>query len=855
MLKSTLDQLQLLPIREERWLWLMSAHPTALSLLAGLIGLPVYTVAVLTGRWSWLDLPGLLMLFLLLGHVAPAWQPLLWKQQIARASGQKIDWKAWQAALKQSKTDANPAEMTPAGRLEMQRRQQRAVLGLDAGLDAVPVVDPTTMGERPGLVAPSDSRAASGDQRKAARSGTSNSFLPIWSRWIVWWMGFQFAVPMLTGLWRGTLGPLSLLWSDLIRALPYEVRSLFPAFPLTWPLIVARGIFAPLPFFSFTLPFVVPFVPLYIGFRQQRYAALAATVSASETFWTPRRVRQRHNLGAALWIGVAFVFFGYGWNSFIVKGALSSLLQGAPPTTVWALAAAWTLTVATGALVAGINAEKTFARTSHEAISTPDAWRIASRAVVLSLAASIVLYFIFCWLGQSSGVSTAWLARLLPTLATCAAFVSAHFALAALLPILPEDLRFPLRVVRFLWFYGLVLDAMGHFLIGIYTRHPFSLAEAPYIMLSPYVSLLALFRFDLGDPQAIWWWGPLFQALVAAPCLLVAAARTFGVAAATAAAPGEIEAVQPGLMDRCRALLLAPFTLLRRTLLLIIESLTGFFGALNRIVRGWNAWAIEWSRHFGNPVLTAELQRRMNREYWPLQWLLLLLGGAGLFWVAAEPWNLAALAANGGATSIISWCHSIMLSLLIAAVGFGCLSVVSLGQAFDRERTNGNLVFLFLTPMTDRSIILGKLLPGLLHSALLLTTTPPFLLIPGVLYALAGADIVLGLAVLGWGVAATLTTILFVACLQTVFSIRAVKPMEGSQKALLCLFVHIATLIALMVWLSIVQESGGVYGLPLYIWVLLATPVLHSALAYLCWRLALHSMRRRRYGDVAVTSR
>ncbi|MDQ3815484.1 MAG: ABC transporter permease, partial [Armatimonadota bacterium] len=846
VLKDTLAQLQLLPIREERWLWMMSAHPTALSLLIGLMGLPVYIAALLMGRWSLLDLLGLLLVFLMLGHAAPAWQPVLWKQQSAKASGQKLDWKTWQTILKQMNKDADLTRATPAQRLELQRRQQRALLALYEPQGAAPVglPDQAEATEKP----PDDK-----DKSRVAWGAASGSASPLWVRWMLWWAGFQFTGPLVLGLARGTLGPLSTLWHDLMAALPAEVKSLLPAFPLTWPLLMARGLFAPLPFFAFALPFILPLVPLYIGARYQHYTNLAAMVSNSETFWTSRRTRQRETIGIALLLGIVFVFFGYSWHAFIIAGAMGSLLPGALPTTGNALAAAWTLALVIAAFAARGVIRKAFERIPREELPQRAAWQEAGWGIVRALGIAMGMYFVFCWLGGKSGVSHAWLARLLPTLATVAAFVLANFGATALLHVLPEEFRFPWRAVCFLWFFDPVLEALVYIASGLYTGNPFSLDQAPHITLSPFVSLLALFRSDLWTPGAPWWWGPLFQAIVAVPCLGLAAVKVFGTSKATVEEHQEESA--PSLWTRWRNLLLAPFRALHKALLFIVESVVHLFEALNQMLRNGNEWVIERSRRFDNPVLTAELKRRLHREYWPVQWLFLLLGGAAFFWLALEPWRLPVLAAASGPAAVHSWCQGVIFGVLVIAAGVGCLGVVSLGQAFDRERANSNLVFLFLTPLTDRSIVLGKLLPGLLHSGVLLTVALPFLLLVGVFYALTGGRAGIVWLLIGWGLLGVLATTVFAACLQMFFGIRAVKPTEGSAKALLFLVLEAACLIALMVWLYMQEDPTGSLTLPLYAYVPLGLPLLHGTLAYVCWQLGLRALRQRRYGDVEVTKR
>ena len=84
VLQNTLPNLQLLPIGEERWLWLMTAHPAFLAFRIWLCGLPVFVLAVLFGGWSAFDVLGLLLLFLALGCGVPRYAPQVWESEATR---------------------------------------------------------------------------------------------------------------------------------------------------------------------------------------------------------------------------------------------------------------------------------------------------------------------------------------------------------------------------------------------------------------------------------------------------------------------------------------------------------------------------------------------------------------------------------------------------------------------------------------------------------------------------------------------------------------------------------------------------------------------------------------------------
>ena len=183
------------------------------------------------------------------------------------------------------------------------------------------------------------------------------------------------------------------------------------------------------------------------------------------------------------------------------------------------------------------------------------------------------------------------------------------------------------------------------------------------------------------------------------------------------------------------------------------------------------------------------------------------------------------------------------LFLTWLAVGF---STIVMGQSFDRERANGTLVFLFLTPLKDAAILVGKLAGGLLYGAGLLVTALPWLLF-GCVAGTAGGDTMLPFTAI-FGLMVLLSTLLFGVYLQTLFAVRARKPTEGSAKAILCAApIELAGYILLVVWAD--RGSWWLCG------ALLVVALAHLALALLAWRIALWSLHRQRYGDVAVAGK
>lgn len=864
MLRSTLDQLQLMPIAEERWVWMMSAHPMMLSLLIGLGGLPVYLLAVLTGQWSFLDIIGLALVFAAIGHVAPMWQPLAWKG--GKVQGRRMDWKTWQETLKMSRGDLDPARMTPAQQLEAQRRTARALSGLDvpgappaSSSSAAPAAEAgAESGATAGAGAAASGSAASGSAASGAAAKGSGRGRGGFPAGLGVWLGIQALINLSRG---GVAGPLGSMWRALLGSLPDNAAGLMSAgmfgLLLSWPLLMARIVVAPLPFFCGVLPPVALVVPLWIGFARLRTAGIAASVSASETFWTPRRARTRKAIIAALWLLGALSFWGYGWRSLIEEGDLSGVLRGAMPSTDWAIAAAWTVALVLGTVLAGQALEAPFTRAAHGELSHDEAWRMAWRGIVRVMGWAIGLYFVFCWLGLRSGFSAAWLARVPPTVATAAAFLVADFGSAAVQSLLKDGARAAWRVGRLAWQIGLVLEVLARAFRGTIIRQPFSFDQAPHVLLSPFVSLFALFRSDLSPavsaqkvawwPAALghvaWWWGPLLQAAFGLACMGAVASVVFGRAASVAESV-PIEDTGNSAWHRLRRAVLLPPRLLWRALRAVGAWLKGLWDRLGAWLDRGNEAIIRRGEKRDNSVLTGELRRKVRRNNWCRHWLVLLLVECALFLALPFPmvvWEVIATSTLP-AGFLLGWGMSIAYVTLIAAWLVAGLAVSDAGQAFDLDRANGTLVFLFLTPLSDAAILSGKILVQLAYALPLLATALPWLLL-GTLSAMAGGSYD-PLLLCAFGIGAILSTLVFATCLQTMFATRARKPTEGVGKALLVGGLLEAAGWGLFVYWGIEYELTGFCG------ALLVITVAHFMLAFAAWRLALRAMRRARYGDV-----
>lgn len=308
-LKNTLPQLQLLPVAEERWVWLLCAHPVRLILLISSVGLPVYALAVWSGQWSVLDVVGIFLVTLWFSYPSLAYQPQLWKQRANATRPRRADyWTQWQEAQRQARQGQMPLLMTPVQRLEAGRHALRLLHEPEPAAQTAPAAAPAPKPSTPLAEPPLGAASSDGQTAGAARfKGHYN-----WT-WFLIWLGSQLVVQ---GLGRIIMRPLlaSISLSKIMAALPPNVGPLLPGFYITWPLMVARLLCAPLAFFAFHLPPLVLVAPLVFYTHYRSHYTVAANVAAGDTFWTPRRTQR---MQVALTVSrVCILLLGLGYRFF-----------------------------------------------------------------------------------------------------------------------------------------------------------------------------------------------------------------------------------------------------------------------------------------------------------------------------------------------------------------------------------------------------------------------------------------------------------------------------------------------------------------------------------------------------------
>ena len=798
LLGSTLDGLQLMPIREERWLWMMSAHPLLLSLLIGAAGLPIYALAVWTDNWSWADVFGLALVFVWIGHAAPMWQPVAWKQGKARTP-QKLDWATLRAQMSANaeqfpavasedwENEELAAHQNEANRLELQRRNQR--LMAERPTQSSTRKPNETASESPAFqnaqaahsasVINASALNASPAKDKTAQQAAQSRGVSVGFGLLFFVFRFLWIIPKMAPR-GGVLSIIAALMRDVFAALPLAATAILPAFLFTWPLLIARVLLAPLPFFSRSLAPLWFAILLWIGWSTLRNAQLASLVSASETFWTLRRTRRRTRLSRFLWLATGVAFLGYAWPTFIARGELGTLLGGAPVSVDWALAALWTVLVVGATLGAGRALETSLARAGTHATRTAEEnaarqsriWKQTAFRVLDALAKPLCAYFGFCFLGATLGWSVAWQARLAPTLLTALAFVVADFGAAALQNALPISMRSAWKNLRFLWFFGLPLEVLARYLWGAFHGTTFSFEQAPHVLLSPFVTLFALLRGDLSPAGGIAWWpGLVAQSILGLVCFGVAYSLVFGPAPRVAIVETQSE---DSSINRVLDWILWPFHRVGNAFANCGRWMKSVSQALAQRMERFNEAMVARGVQADNAVLTGELRRRVRKANWCRQWLfmsvvaLTIFLAFGVFPIMLDLWTYGSWARIslsfspkdfGAVTTIVT----LILSCLVATI-----ATLGGGQSFDSDRANGALVFLFLTPMNDRAIVWGKAVVELVYASLFLSVAVPWLLLGALLSLLGGDWLMLPIALCG--IAGVLSTVLFSTFLNILFA-------------------------------------------------------------------------------------
>jgi hypothetical protein len=809
-----------------------------MGLVLGLAGLPLYMIANFCGLWSLGDIAGLLLIFTLLGYTTPQWQPLQWLtgKRNRRATALRA-----RKVLREQMQGISLWSMSAAQRLELNRRVQRA-LAEEAAAPTPALVTATEEAARVKTKKPVS--GTSGNERSPALGlswlATGNG--GAWNG-LKWYLIIRISLSSLTGL-----GPTGGIWHVLRGNLPRAVGDLLPSMLLSWPLIAARLLWAPLPFLAFHLPPIVLAVPLVVFVNLQRNLNLASQVSAAESFWTLRRIRALTAYSRWLWALAVLALLGYCWNATITLGLAADLLPDAPPTTDAALAALWTLFITTGALLGALALRAPFITAVRGETSFNQSWYVARGIAVRVVAFTFGSYFVLCWMGGYSGTGPLWQQRLVPTLCSFAAFCLAALGCSALGAALqPQPRKLWIRAVVFWLVYGPLL-ALACLIFGD-DQWPLNMS-APLITASPLMSLYSFFRFNLDSPDGVaWWLGPLVQAVVGTLALGLAGTVLWQrLEGPSTEAWHPLAAVGRVLWFTLRCFYRVfgsigcrPLTMLLRFAFRTVDRV---WGPLSAALSRFDNAIAQRGIAFDNALLTADLRSRLRRGGWCAQWLAWQLIAIVIWLSWSHPWNISAAPSARN-----EWADNVAFSVLGCIWVVAIFSVADVATTFLRDRANGALMFVYLTPMSDRAILIGKLAAYLLRAGgqLLAMALP---LLSAIVVGLGVADYT-PLWIALCSVLLAYTTLLCQALLQLATALLSKSTAANSSGALFSVGLEFCLFAAAIKLASMTNFNTGV-ALALVSFF----AALHLILAHLFWRLSLRTLARRRFGDIdAVGSR
>jgi ABC-type transport system involved in cytochrome c biogenesis permease component len=338
---------------------------------------------------------------------------------------------------------------------------------------------------------------------------------------------------------------------------------------------------------------------------------------------------------------------------------------------------------------------------------------------------------------------------------------------------------------------------------------------------------LALLRKDLNSGVP-WWLGPLLQTVIGLALLLVAALKSFGRA----------QANTPVVAVESSDHLPAPLRWMMKTLTGLWEGIVSFYEGAMELVRRADEGLVQWSKRWGNPVLTDEMNRRLRREHWPLGWTVLLVIGIGFL---AQAFYFMGAGLQG------RFVGGLALAVMLL-LGFS--ASLRLGLSFDRDRANGTLVFLFLTPLSEKEIAWGKLWANVIYTGGSLLALLPFLLVGIVLEMVRGNFLLPLLGLLAF--AFILSIVAYFSGAGLLGAVWARKPSQGISVAFLAgcaVQLVFLSLLGVGAFISVGFNFEALQNRSLGLALGCLLFVFNCLLAVLSWQVALKLLRRQRYAD------
>ena len=533
-----------------------------------------------------------------------------------------------------------------------------------------------------------------------------------------WGGGLGLTAPVYFMAQFGMAGVAIGIARDYWQGLPPHVRAASGEIWFNWPLFLVRWLGEAQPFFGFSLAPILLLLPIWLAGATIRVLRLAA-VTGREPFWTPERFalwKRAQTVQGALW----FTFLlGILWPGAIEGAWLTNWFGHLAGTPVQALAAWWILCVAAGALATTAMwraaLELPIGLVSLRA-QLPRATKLAARGLGVALS----FWALSCLLGWRWPISQLWLHILPATLAMAVVWIAAQNASHAAQRAPRAGNAF--AVWHFVWFYG---GPIGGALLLVLAQFPAKLLTVFY-PLSPWTLWLMLRDPNVAS-NSIFWIACAVHATLAV--ITGALAWRLGCDHITAVKTLNTRDKEEVLDD------LTPQTPIENAPALPSASQTV---SLSRrqlpAPDAWTARLLVWLERFDNPILTLEMRRAISGALKSFAINLLILQAL----VASLPFMALLLfkALTGfWVTEAFPLLAGLMLLIPCAAMLLGTSGAA---LCYDRDRLDGTLELLFLTPRTSTEIAWGKAGPFVVRSVLLGAVCVPIFLVGALLLPTAG---------------------------------------------------------------------------------------------------------------------
>lgn len=848
---GTFPQLLLLPLAEIRLAFLTSAPAAAAALALWFLLLPLWLLTLATNQWAWSEFLGLPLLLLTMAVKPPEWTPTgeEYVYSVPQDDSAEDDETTEEETDKKNvEADEQSSNKQEAASNAKARDKPQAVDDdEDPYEDEWPDYAPSPVYQQPFKFDPAGIII----------------LLIIWQMVMFWAQFAGFKTP------PSVFNYLLPHWRDF---LPPHVWNLLPSILFSWPLLIIQLLVTPLPFFGIALPLGLWLVPRLVMIRYAAYSIFRLSYLGHRSLQAHRWALGR--LDFKRYQAYLFWFFGAGflWPWLIHKGAFAALLPNAPINASWARAGLWTILLIVTTWVMSSRFHTILATPFKKLNSrTPRAnlarWRRAWRRHQSFIFWPIALYFTLCWLGSNLGIDTVWISRLTPTLLVVAAYLLADFSSLTLRNALPPKHHSWWALLRFVWFWGLFWEAVFRIGWAHYSGTDFALTDAPHLVLSPFVSLLALLNKDITLPMqgALWQLGLamlLFAATVRLTFRSKATLKPQPIVKPTEGMNTEQSILWGQLKALWRIIWFVPSWFFR----IIFWPIKTFFNGLYQLLRYiknatqpfLNQQANElwqWIEKLDNPIWR-RASKSIKAEELAINWLgcLWLQSLVLLILLAIVLIKPVSLLFYGGNTEYNRQAALAMLHWRIwGDVVFGAAMVIGLianiavlssqTKAFDKERANGGMVFLFLTPLTEGQIVGGYAAAALVPGAWFQSALYPSILLAAALEIIVGRFAMLPLLLL---LTVLLHTLLVWSAVASIWAaVCARNTGEGGAWATLCAIPQAVIIIVLLFIFSKTQgflELGAT-----------AFGVMLSAYGtHLFWNDALRRLRRERFGDLSL---